>query len=289
MTTTKPDHLIISQRITLLRTELVQRGLNGLIVPRADEHQGENVAEQSERLAWLTGFTGSAGSAVVLLDTAAIFVDGRYTIQVQKQTNTDILTPHHVSKTPPWRWVSENLQTADKLGYDPWLHTEQEIERFRLVCQRIGAHLVSCKDNPVDKLWHDRPSPPLGPIVPHDLEFSGEPSSNKREILRATLADEDCDAIVLTMPDSIAWLLNIRGADVPNTPLPLSFVIFYADSHTDIFVDRRKITPSLEQHLGNEISIREPQELDIAIQKLGGVNATVQVDEKTAAVWVLDQ
>ncbi len=288
MITATLDHIIISQRITSLRTELVQRGLNGLIVPRADEHQSEYVAEQSERLAWLTGFTGSAGSAVVLLDTAAIFVDGRYTIQVQKQTNTEFLIPHHVSKTPPWRWVSENLQTEDKLGYDPWLHTEQEIEHFRLVCKRIGAYLVCCTDNPIDKVWHDRPPPPLGPIVPHNLEFSGEPSSNKREILRANLADEDCDAILLTMPDSIAWLLNIRGADVPNTPLPLSFVIFYADSRADIFVDQRKITPGLEQHLGNEVSIREPQELDIAIQKLGGVNATVQVDDKTAAVWILE-
>ena len=287
--TSRPDRTLTTQRAAALRVELARRDLAGFIVPRGDEHQGEYVAARSQRLAWLTGFSGSAGLAVVLAGQAAIFVDGRYTLQVRDQVDTDALAPHHLTESPPQDWIATNLRAGERVGYDPWLHTESEVERYRAACDKARASLIACEDNPIDAVWPDQPPRPLGPVVAHDQSFAGESAAEKRTRMAAVLAADDTDAAVLTMPDSIAWLLNIRGADVPNAPLPLSFAILLSDGSVDLFIDQRKLVPDLAGHLGNEVAVRAPGELAVALDRLGAAGKSVRIDAATAASWTIDR
>ena len=245
-----------SRRLTDLRAELGRRGLGGFLVPRADEHQGEYVARRAERLAWLTGFTGSAGIAVVLADRAAIFVDGRYVLQVRNQTDGDLYEWRHLIEAPPSGWIEDNLPAGARLGFDPWLHTESQAAALKEAAEKAGGELVACDDNPLDAVWPDQPPPPIAPALPHPLEFAGRSSADKRRALAEKAAAEGADAVVLTLPDSIAWLLNVRGADIPHTPLVLSFAILNGDGGVDWFVDRRKFTPGLAAQLGDEVTAR---------------------------------
>ena len=245
-------------RIALLREELAARGLDGFIVPRSDEHQGEYVPACAQRLAWLTGFTGSAGIAIVLKDRAALFVDGRYTLQAAAQVDPALFEIRHLIEEPPAQWLGSALGQGAVLGYDPWLHTPHEVERLRAGAERAGASLRAGgrSDNPVDGVWPGRPAAPLAPVVPHPDRFAGESAADKRARLAAALAETGVAAAVLTMPESIAWLLNIRGGDVPHTPLPLSFAILRDDGGVRLFIDRRKLAPGLDRHLGNAVSDR---------------------------------
>ena len=276
------------ERLSALRDELARRTLDGFLVPRGDEHQGEYVAARAQRLAWLTGFTGSAGLAVALVECGAIFVDGRYTLQVRDQVDGELFAPHHLTDSPPQDWIAANLGANARLGYDPWLHTEGEIERYRKACEKSGAMLVACESNPIDAVWTNQPPPPLGPVVPHDLFFAGESASDKRHRIAADLADEGIDAVVLTMPDSIAWLLNIRGADVPNTPLPLSFAVLHNSGNVDLFIDGRKLASDLPSHLGNQVAVHAPARLTETLAMFGD-GKTIQVDPASAAAWVFDR
>jgi Xaa-Pro aminopeptidase len=276
-------------RLASLRAELSARGLAGFVVPRADEHQGEYVAARAERLAWLTGFTGSAGLAVVLRDKAAIFVDGRYTLQVRDQVDTGLFEPLHLIENPADQWLAAHLRPGDKFGYDPWLHTADGVARLRAASERAGAELAALADNPVDAVWPDQPDPPLEPAVPHELRFAGKPSSDKRRELAAELTGEGVDAAVLTAPDSIAWLLNFRGGDLPFTPVALCFAALFADGRVDLFIDRRKVGADLEAHLGDGVELREPGELGPALDGLGEKKARVRADPATAAAWVFDR
>ncbi len=275
------------QRLVDLRAELRRRELDGFIVPRADEHQGEYVARRAQRLAWLTGFTGSAGMAVVLSDRAAIFVDGRYTLQVGAEVDTAAFTPLHLMDYPPTRWIAETLREGARLGYDPWLHSTDGVQRLRLACERAGAFLVACEDNPLDAVWHDQPPPPLAPVVAYDETFAGRSSDDKRRELAAFLSAERLDATVVAAPDSLAWLLNVRGGDVPYTPLPLSFALAHSDGRVDWFVDRRKLTPRLTQTLGTEVAVREPGALGAFLDALGG--RRVRVDQHGCPAWIVDR
>ncbi len=189
-------------RLQALREALVARGLDGFVVPRADEFQNEYVPPSAQRLAWLTGFTGSAGVAVVLAERAAIFVDGRYTIQVQAEVDTEAFAVHHLIDHPPTRWLAEALEPGRKLGYDPWLHTPDGVRGLAAACARAGAELVAVSDNPLDAVWHDRPAAPATPIHPHGLEFAGRPSQEKRAEMAAALVSDKLQAVVLTSPDS---------------------------------------------------------------------------------------
>jgi Xaa-Pro aminopeptidase len=278
-----------ADRLARLRAELAKRNVAGFLVPRADEHQGEYVPARGQRLAWLTGFTGSAGLAVVLAERAAVFVDGRYTLQVRAEIETTLYEPRHVTEQPPSEWIAANLPRGAALGYDPWLHTPGEVERLRAAAERAGGSLTPLADNPVDAIWTDRPPAPLAPVVPHDLRFAGKPSADKRRELAAALENDAIDAAVLTAPDSIAWLLNIRGGDVPHTPLPLSFAVFNRDGAVDLFIDRRKLAPGLEAHLGPEVRIAAPEALGPALDRLGAAKARVAADPATAASWVFDR
>src|SRR5271163_1132377 len=287
----RADFALLSraERLARLRHELTARRLDGFVVPRSDEHQGEYVPPRGQRLAWLTGFTGSAGLAVVLHGRAALFVDGRYTLQAAQQVDGDLFEIHHLIDEPPAHWIGAALTVGAVLGYDPWLHTPHEVERFRAAAEKAGAALRAVADNPLDRVWPGQPAAPLAPVVPHAEEFAGESAQSKRARLARALAEEGISAAVLTSPESIAWLLNIRGGDVPHTPLPLSFAIVREDGSVTLFIDRRKLAPGLDRHLGNGVAIELPERLGPALDALAASGAPVQIDPATAASWLFDR
>ncbi len=278
-----------SERVARLRRELAARELDGFVVPRSDEHQGEYVPPRGQRLAWLTGFTGSAGLAVVLRERAALFVDGRYTLQAAQQVDGNLFEIHHLIDEPPARWIGAALPAGAVLGYDPWLHTPHEVERFRIAAEKAGAELRAVADNPLDRVWPGQPAAPLAPVVPHTEAFAGESAQAKRTRLARDLAEEGVAAAVLTMPESIAWLLNIRGGDVPHTPLPLSFALLRNDATVTLFIDSRKLTPGLDRHLGNGVAIAAPDQLGPALDALAAEGGLVQADPASAASWIFDR
>src|SRR5882672_12579691 len=197
-----------AQRVTALRTELARRGLTGFIVPRADRHQNEYVPASEERLAWLTGFSGSAGTAIVLMERAVLFVDGRYTLQVREQVDTSLFTIEHLVETPPDKWIESNLAGSDRLGYDPWLHTAEGAERLGKACAAAGATLVAVEPDLIDALWNDRPELPLGPVTLHDVRFAGEEAVTKLSHIRPEIARLRADTLVVSDPHNVAWTFN---------------------------------------------------------------------------------
>ncbi len=274
-------------RLKALRAEIKQRGLAGFIVPLQDEHQGEEVPAHARRLTWLTGFSGSAGLAIVLADQAAIFVDGRYTLQVREQTNTELFTPLHVSEDPPAKWIAKHLD-GGKLGFDPWLHSPASKARFDVACTKSGGTLEAVSENPIDAVWNGRPPPPDAAARVHEVEFSGESSAEKRGRIAAGLVDDGLDAAVLTLPDSIAWLLNIRGDDLVYAPVALAFAIINKDSTAELFIDPGKITADVRAHLSDEVSISARDEFVAALESLGKNKACVLADSRSAPVAVFD-
>jgi Xaa-Pro aminopeptidase len=274
-------------RLAALRAELARRGLDGFVVPRADAHQGEYVPPHDERLAWLTGFTGSAGVAVALADRAAIFVDGRYTLQVADQVDTEAFAVEHLVEAPPPEWLAKNAPEGGRIGFDPWLHTEDGAARLEAACRRAGAEAVAVDDNPLDAAWTDQPPPPRAPIEAHPLEYAGRAAADKRAEIAASLAERGIAAAVLTLPDSIAWLLNVRGGDVPHTPVPLAFAILHADATVALFADPAKVDGALRAHLGDGVEVRDPGAFGPALAALAG--RRVLADPVWAARWVFDR
>jgi len=275
------------ERLAAVRAELQRLGFAGYIQPRGDEHQGEYVARRSERLAWLTGFTGSAGIAVVLADKAAVFVDGRYTLQAEAEVAGDLFERCHLTERPPTDWIADNLPAGGKLAYDPWLMTPNQLVRYRAACKRAGGVLAAAERNPVDAAWIGQPAPPISPAVPHDDAFAGASAADKRRHIAADLAADKRAAAVLTAPDSIAWLLNLRGGDVPYTPLALSFAIVHADARVELFINRRKLAPGTADHLGPEVRVAEPADFGPALDALGAAKKSVCVNPDTVAAWVV--
>src|SRR3984893_5456542 len=270
-------------RIKALRTELARRDLTGFIVPRADRHQNEYVPACEERLAWLTGVTGSSGMAVVLLERVALFVDGRYTLQVRQQVDTSLYAIEHLVENPPDKWLEQNLCGNDRLGYDPWLHTRDRAERIRKACAAAGAPLVAIEANPIDAIWTDRPAPPLGPVSVHDPRFAGEPAEHKLSRIVAELAILRADALVISDPHAVAWTFNIRGADVAHTPLPLSYALVPKDGRPTVFIDHRKLSNSARDHLERTADVREPDALTPTLTELARGGASIALDAATAA------
>ncbi|MBI1245925.1 MAG: M24 family metallopeptidase [Alphaproteobacteria bacterium] len=276
------------ERIDALRAELAARKLAGFVLPRGDEHQGEYVSPRAERLLWLTGFTGSAGACIVLADKAAMFVDGRYTLQVKTQVDGKLFAYRHLVDEPPHEWLAENAPRGGRIGYDPWLHSSDSADRMRLACEKAGAELVALSDNPVDAVWQDQPPPPISPARPHPLEFAGKSMHEKRAELAARLKRDGLDAAVISAPDSLAWLLNIRGGDVPHTPLALGFAVVRADGNRplELYMDERKLLPETKIHLGNSVEVRPPAALGSGLEFLGKAKARVLTDRLTAAAWI---
>jgi Xaa-Pro aminopeptidase len=270
-------------RLAALRAALAQMGLAGFIVPRADAHQGEYVAARDERLQWLTGFTGSAGFAVVLPDVAGVFIDGRYRVQVKAQVDLAHFTPVPWPEVKPGDWIVAHL-TAGEVGFDPWLHSAEEIERLRAVLGPAGLSLRPTQ-NMVDAIWPDQPAPPCGAAFVHPEAIAGETSADKRARLSDALQQRGARAAILTLPDSICWLLNIRGADVPKNPVLQGFAILHDDGRVDLFTDPRKIDAEVRAHLGPQVALHTTEGFGPA---LGALPGPVQVDRGTAPLAVSD-
>jgi len=277
-----PPPSATTARVAAIRAKLAEQGLSGVIIPRGDAHMGEYVAPHDERLAWATGFTGSAGMAVVMTDRAAVFIDGRYTLQVRDQVDLSIFAPQHLIDEPPSKWLAAHVKPGDTIAYDPWLHTPGGIEPLETAITAAGGKLIAVDHSPVDAAWDDQPAPPLAPVVPHPLEIAGEAAADKRARIAASL--DGADAAVLTLPESIAWLLNIRGGDVGHVPLPHSFAVLHKNAAVDLYLDGRKVTDGLSQHLGNGVRLRDPAEFGAGLDELK--DKTVLADPANAAVWV---
>ncbi|MBV8240911.1 MAG: aminopeptidase P family protein [Hyphomicrobiales bacterium] len=270
-------------RLAALRTELARRGLTGFIVPRSDRHQNEYVPACEQRLAWLTGFSGSAGIAIVLMERALLFVDGRYTLQAREQVDTSLFTIEHLVETPPDRWIEKNLTAGDRIGYDPWLHTVEGAERLGKACAAAGATLVAVEPDLIDAIWADRPAPPLGAVTLHDVRFGGEAAEDKLARIRAEVAKLRADALVVSDPHAVAWAFNIRGADVAHTPLPLAFAVVPQAGRPSLYVDGRKLSDQVRNRLEALAEVREPSDFVGALGALGRRKQTVWLDQATAA------
>src|SRR6478752_3189265 len=273
----------LTARLSAFREELARRKLTGFMVPRADQQQNEYVAPSEERLAWLTGFTGSAGMAIVLTQEAAIFVDGRYTLQAAKQVDGKAWTVEPLVDPPPESWLATHLGAGDRLGFDPWLHTSAAAERLATACAKAGAELVAVDSNPLDAVWTERPAPPLGPIAIHGGQFSGEIEAEKLKRIRLEMAKLGVDALVLSDSHAVAWPFNIRGADVSHTPLPLSYALVPKDGRPTVFIDHRKLSNLTRDHVEQSADVREPGALTPALTELAQGGARIALDSATAA------
>jgi Xaa-Pro aminopeptidase len=273
----------LTARLSAFREELLRRQLTGFVIPRADSQQNEYVAPSEERLAWLTGFTGSAGLAVVLLGEAAVFVDGRYTLQAARQVDTAAWAVESLIEPPPESWLASHLKPDDRLGFDPWLHTSAAAERLAKACARAGAELVAVDGNPVDTIWSERPAPPLGPVTIHPAAFAGESEGDKLARIAKEIARLDVDALVLSDSHAVAWTFNIRGADVAHTPLPLSYALVPKDGRATIFIDHRKLSNSVRDHLERSAAVEDPEALTARLAELAATGAAIGLDTTTAA------
>ena len=271
-------------RLAALRAQLAEMGLDGCLVPRADAHQGEYVAGRDERLQWLTGFTGSAGFCIVLPKVAGVFIDGRYRTQVKAQVDLGHFTPVPWPETRPGDWIRDRLASG-RFGFDPWLHTADEIAKLETTLEGTGVTLCRCDTNPVDAIWQDQPAGPLGKVFLHPDSLAGESHADKRARLGQDLRSSGQTAAVLTLPDSLCWLLNIRGADVPKNPVVHGFAILHADGRVDLFSAPAKYDDTVRAHLGSDVALHAP---DVFAQALARLTGPVRVDKTTAPLAVSD-
>ena len=274
-------------RLALLRQRLAKDGLAGLVIPRGDEHQGEYVPARAERLAWLTGFTGSAGEAIVLADRAAVFVDGRYTEQARDQLDPALFEHRHISDQPEEEYIKAYLPKGGKLAIDPWLFSRDQAQRLARAAEAAGGSLVPVEPSPLDAVWQDQPAAPTQPIKPHPIEFAGEASAAKRARIGKALGEAGADAAVLTLPDSIAWLLNVRGSDVQRNPFPLSFAIVRRDGGVTWFVSPQKLGPAVRESLDGAVETKAPEAFPAALDGLKGKR--VLLDPATGPLWLFER
>ena len=268
-------------RIAALRAELKRRGLDGFVVPRADRQQNEYLPASEERLAWLTGFTGSAGAAAVLAERAALFVDGRYTVQAAAQIDAKLFAIEHLVDSPPEQWLEQNLKSGAKLGYDPWLHTSESADRLRKACATAGAELVAVDNNPIDALWSDRPAPPAGPVSLRDIKLAGESAADKFKRIQAELKKLRADVLVVSDPQNVAWAFNIRGSDIAHTPLALAFAVIPREGKPALYVETAKLDNKTRPALEEIAAVRAPAELTSDLAQLK--DKTVRLDQASAA------
>jgi Xaa-Pro aminopeptidase len=265
-------------RVAALRAELARRGLDGFVVPRADRFQNEYVPPCAERLAWLTGFTGSAGLAIVLADRAVLFVDGRYQVQVREEVDGAIFSVEHLVEHPPHEWIEANLRAGARLGYSPWLHTIDGAERLVKACAAAGASLVPAADNPIDAIWTDRPPPPCGAVVLHDLRYAGESAQEKLARVRGAIEKASADALVVSDPHAVSWLFNIRGSDVPHTPVVLAFALVPREGRPALYVDGGKLGDDVRHRLEELADVRASAAFEHGLAALGSERRKVRLD-----------
>jgi len=274
------------KNLPMLRKALKTAGLDGFLVPHEDEYQNEYLPDCNERLMWVSGFTGSAGAAVVMTDKAAMFVDGRYTLQVAAQVDNALFTYEKLEAGGVAVWLKANTAAGQTIGYDPRLHSPSALETFRKAVALSGASLKALTVNPIDAAWDDRPEAPTAKLTIQPLNLAGESHSDKRALIGRTIADQNADAALITSPASIAWLLNIRGGDVMCTPLPLSTVIVKANGQVDLFVKPEKLTDAVRSHLGNDISIRSEEDVTDGLAALKG--QSVIADPSVSSAWYFE-
>ena len=274
----------VPERVRALRRELKSRKLKGFLVPHSDEHQDEFLPPSAERLRWLTGFTGSAGAAIVLEDVAVLLVDGRYTLQARAQTDTTLFEVLQTPEAKASKWLTAKLPKGGALGYDPSLHTIKEIERLTESLGKAGIRLEPQANNPIDLLWQDRPAPSSSPVVPHGLEFSGRSAAEKIAEVQERLRRDRADAVLLTLLNSVAWLFNIRGADISHSPLALAFALVPARGKPALFIDPAKVGDNVRGHLREAVELLPPDALDARLKSLGQKGARVRLDPETTPV-----
>jgi len=272
-------------RLVALRKVLAEQGLDGFVVPICDEHMSEYVGAYAKRLEWLTGFAGSAGAAVVLRDSAAMFVDGRYTLQVREQVDGRFYSFEQVPAMSPAAWLAQHAPDQARIGYDAWLHTRDWAEAARRALAPRGGELVAVAANPVDAIWTGQPKPSDAPAFVHPIEFAGVEAADKRAAVADWLADKTCDAVVIAALDSVAWLFNLRGADVERTPVALAYALVHADGTADLFIAPEKVTPDLVAHLGAGVRLAARSAFEGALSGLGGKRVAVDPERSVAAIF----
>lgn len=269
-----------------LREEMTRQGLDGFFIPHEDEYQNEYLPACNERLMWTTGFTGSAGAAAVIGSKAAMFVDGRYTLQVAAQVDPVLFEYLRIENNGQEIWLTDNIKAGNVIGYDPRLHTPSALKRLAAAVTKAGGVLKATKINPIDAAWHDRPAPPVTPLTIQPLQYAGKTAAAKCTRIADIIKAQDANAALITAPASIAWLLNIRGGDVMCTPLALSTVLIDQSGHVNLFIDTRKVGDDVRSHLGNHVSIFAESEIDAKIAEMSGLK--VLVDPNTTAIWFAD-
>jgi Xaa-Pro aminopeptidase len=274
-----------ADRLQALREQLKAEKLDGFVVPLTDEHMSEYVGSYAQRLAWLTGFEGSAGSAVVLPEEAAMFVDGRYTLQVRQQVSPTEWSYQSVPETSTTQWLEEHAPEGGRIGYDPWLHTRDWVNKAKQALATRGAELVPVDKNPIDEIWKDRPEASKAHLVVQPDQYAGKSAAEKRTEIGDWLAKHHADAAVLSALDSIAWAFNIRGADVTHTPVALAYALVHADGTADLFVAGEKIDAQVRQHLGNGVRLHERSEFESALAELKGKTVVVDPERAVAAIF----
>ena len=274
-----------ADRLKALREQLKADKLDGFVVPLTDEHMSEYVGSYAQRLAWLTGFEGSAGSAIVLPEEAAIFVDGRYTLQVRQQVSETEWSYQSVPETSTTEWLKEHAPEGARIGYDPWLHTRDWVKKAKEALASRGAELVPVTRNPIDEIWTDRPEASKAHLVVQPDQYAGKSAAEKRTEIADWLAKEQADSAVLSALDSIAWAFNIRGADVSRTPVALAYALVNSDGTADLFVASEKIGPEVRQHLGNGVRVHERAEFEPMLRAMKGKTVAVDPERSVAAIF----
>ncbi|MBU6206839.1 MAG: aminopeptidase P family N-terminal domain-containing protein, partial [Alphaproteobacteria bacterium] len=274
-----------TQRLVALRAELARQKLDGFVVPLTDAHMSEYVGEDAKRLEWLTGFGGSAGTAVVLADTAAMFVDGRYTLQVRDQVSGDDYAFENVPATSAAAWLGVHAPEGARIGYDPWLATRGWVKAAGEALAKRGSELVAVERNPIDAIWVDRPATSVAPAVVHPDEFAGQSSAEKRANIAAWLQEKQADTCVLAALDSIAWCFNIRGSDVSHTPVVLAFALIHADASADLFIAPGKVDEHISAHLGANVHLHPYDSFTTALNALSGKRVCVDPTSSVAAIF----
>src|SRR3954469_3588449 len=274
-----------ADRLKALREQLKANELDGFVVPLTDEHMSEYVGSYAQRLAWLTGFEGSAGSAVVLPEQAAIFVDGRYTLQVRQQVSATEWSYQSVPETSTTEWLKEHAPEKAGIGYDPWLHTRDWVNKAKEALASRGAELVPVARNPIDEIWKDRPEASKAHLIVQPDQHAGKSAAEKRTEIGDWLAKHHADAAVLSALDSIAWAFNIRGADVTHTPVALAYALVHADGTSDLFVAGEKVTDAVRQHLGNAVRLHPRAAFAGHLASLAGKRVAVDPERAVAAIF----
>ena len=278
------ENYLYTERLSQLRQKIKAQNLNAFLVPKVDEHRGEYVPPNAERLRWLTGFSGSAGLSIVLQHHAAIFVDGRYTLQAQKQVNSEIIEICSINDLHSW--LKNHIQPGQRIGFDPWLHTHISLERFRKEMGEIEVEWIPCPKNPIDTLWENQPIPPQSNLKIHDLQFSGKPTHEKLQQIASALTKQGAEACILTLPPSIAWLFNIRSNDMPYLPAPLAFAIVQVNGKAELFLNPSHQSPQVVQHLGNDVSLYSKQELATRLHAISKDINNFLVDKATCPWFI---